>query len=185
MSLYLKVAVLFVVTAGFLWISRRSLRDARLHGFYRFFAWEAIVILVLVNIDRWFDDPFCLRQIVSWALLSISVYLVVYGTVLLYRTGKPNRVRHDPSLVGIERTTELVKTGVYRYIRHPIYGALVVGVWGVVLKHPSWLALSLALVGVALLTVTAKMEEAENVRHFGNEYRDYMRQTKMFIPYLF
>ncbi len=185
MSLYLKVAVLFVVTAGFLWISRRSLRDARLHGFYRFFAWEAIVILVLVNIDRWFDDPFCLRQIVSWTLLGLSVYLVIHGTLLLYKIGKPGRVRHDPSLVGIERTTELVKTGVYRYIRHPIYGSGVVGIWGVALKHPSWPALSLALVGVALLTVTAKTEEAENIRYFGNEYRDYMGQTRMFIPYLF
>ena len=35
------------------------------------------------------------------------------------------------------------------------------------------------------LLVTAKVEEEENTRYFGIAYRRYMRQTKMFVPFLF
>ena len=34
------------------------------------------------------------------------------------------------------------------------------------------------------LVLTAKTEEAENVRRFGNEYLDYMKRTRRFVPFL-
>jgi len=35
------------------------------------------------------------------------------------------------------------------------------------------------------LMATAKVEEVENTRFFGAAYQTYMKQTKMFIPFLF
>jgi protein-S-isoprenylcysteine O-methyltransferase Ste14 len=88
-------------------------------------------------------------------------------------------------LIGIEKTTALATCGAYRYIRHPIYASAVVGVWGVVLKDVSLAGISLALISAVFLTVSAKLEEVENIQYFGERYRDYMSRTKMFIPYLF
>jgi protein-S-isoprenylcysteine O-methyltransferase Ste14 len=185
MSLYLKAVIFIAVSIYLAWLSRRSMSGRRSHGFYRFFAWEAILALVLLNLDYWFDDWLCYRQIVSWALLSCSGYLVTHGALVLHRSGRPDGSRVDSTLIGIEKTTELVTTGVYRYIRHPIYSSAVVGVWGVVLKDVSLAGMSLALISVVLLTVTARLEEAENIRYFGEGYRVYMNRTKMFIPYFF
>jgi len=99
--------------------------------------------------------------------------------------GKPDRKRSDPSLMDIEKTTELVTVGAYRYIRHPLYSSLLYGVWGVFFKNPSWPGFALTAITIFLMTMTAKVEEAENVSFFGNDYKDYMKQTKMFIPFLF
>jgi protein-S-isoprenylcysteine O-methyltransferase Ste14 len=184
-ALYVKAAIFVVATGYFIWLSRRSLRKAQSHGFLRFFAWEAILALVLLNCDHWFDDWLSFRQIVSWSLLAASGYLITFGVLTLYRSGRPGKSRSEETLIGIEKTTKLVTTGIYRFIRHPIYSSAVVGVWGVVLKDISVTGAFLALLSVILLTATAKREEVENLTFFGNDYRRYMERSRMFIPYLF
>lgn len=185
MTLQFKIIVFVVASVGIGWVSRASLPHFRSHGFYRFFGWEAILGLILLNIDYWFYEPFSIHQIVSWLLLIVSLFLVIHGFRLLRMVGKPGNHRDDPSLIGIEKTTELVTVGAYSYIRHPLYSSLVFLAWGVFFKHPSWISFSLAAITMFFLTVTAKIEEAENIRFFGPEYRVYMKQTKMFIPFLF
>jgi protein-S-isoprenylcysteine O-methyltransferase Ste14 len=185
MALQFKVICFIVASAGLAWVSRSSLRDFRSHGFYRFFAWEAILTLVLLNLNYWFHEPFSIRQIVSWFLLIVSLLLPIHGFLLLRMVGKPDSKRYDPSLVGVEKTTELVTVGAYRYIRHPLYSSLLYGAWGVFFKHPSWVGASLAVITIFFMTVTAKIEEAENIRFFGSAYQSYMKRTKMFIPFLF
>jgi protein-S-isoprenylcysteine O-methyltransferase Ste14 len=41
------------------------------------------------------------------------------------------------------------------------------------------------LAATLFLLATAKVEESENVRYFGTAYAEYMKRTKMFIPFLF
>jgi protein-S-isoprenylcysteine O-methyltransferase Ste14 len=181
------VHILVFITASvlLLWVSRASLRDWRSHGFYRFFAWEAIVILVLMNLDDWFSEPFSLFQVASWLLLSISGVLVLYGIWSLSVLGGPQATRVDSALVGIEKTTQLVTVGAFHYIRHPLYSSLLFLNWGTFCKAPSWAASAVALAATVFLAATAKVEEVENVRYFGPAYREYMSRTKMFIPFLF
>jgi len=179
-------AILYVLaTIGIVWISRSSLRDIQSHGFYRFFAWEAILILFLMNIGYWFVDPFSPRQIVSWAFLIVSLVLIFEGVHSFRKKGKLDQNRHDPGLVGIEKTTELVTTGVYHYIRHPFYSSLLFLGWGILLKNTTWIGILLAVMITILLIVTAKKEENENIQYFGERYREYMKHTKMFIPFMF
>jgi protein-S-isoprenylcysteine O-methyltransferase Ste14 len=179
-------AVTFLAgSAGIVCISRRSLLAPRSHGFYRFFAWELILGLFLLNADVWFRDPFAPHQLVSWLLLVICVVPVVLGVHGLRGAGKPVDSREgDPSLLAFEKTTSLVKTGIYRYIRHPLYSSLLILAWGIFFKAPSWLGLALAAAATVFLFATALADEAECVRFFGPVYRDYMSRTKRFIPFV-
>ncbi len=169
------------------WISRASLRQPRSHGFYRYLAWEVLLALVLVNfrgLAQWFADPFCLRQLASWALLIGAIVPVTWGAHLLRTRGRPQTARDDRSLLAFEKTTQLVTTGLFKYVRHPLYSSLLAVTWGVFLKRPSALAVILAACATALLVATAKAEETENRRYFGTAYETYMRDTKMFIPFV-
>jgi protein-S-isoprenylcysteine O-methyltransferase Ste14 len=85
----------------------------------------------------------------------------------------------------IETTTQLVTTGAFKDIRHPLYSSLLLLAWGVFFKHPSWGAGGVVVGATALLLATAKVEEVENIRYFGAAYRAYMQRTKMFIPFVF
>jgi len=185
MPFQVKVIVFIAASIPIAWLSRSPLRDTQTHGFYRFFAWESILALILVNLDYWFYEPFRIHQIISWLLLIVSGFLVIHGALLLHTSGKPDRKRDDPALIGIEKTTELVTKGAYRYIRHPLYSSLLFLAWGVFFKHPSLAAISLALITSFFLTETARKEEAENIRFFGDVYQNYMNRTRMFIPFLF
>lgn len=185
MTLTFKVILFVAASIGIGWVSRTSLRDLRSHGFYRFFAWEAILALVLLNLDYWFYAPFSPHQVVAWTLLTVSLILVIHGVHLLRMVGKPDSERDDASLLGVEKTTQLVTVGAYGYIRHPLYSSLLFLAWGVFFKHPAWVGVALALLATAFLTITAKIEEAENTRFFGAAYQTYMKRTKMFVPFLF
>jgi protein-S-isoprenylcysteine O-methyltransferase Ste14 len=175
--LIIKLAILVVVSVGIFVVSWQFLRNPRSRGFYRFFVFESILILILLNMEHWFRDPFSVHQIVSWLLLLTSIVLAAHGFYLLHVIGRPKS--------GIEDTTTLVMVGAYKYIRHPLYGSLLFLAWGVFFKDVSLLGGILASVATAFLIVTAKMEEAENIQRFGIEYAAYMKSTKMFIPFLF
>lgn len=52
----LRLLLFLLASMGITWLSRRSLGETRSHGFYRFFAFEALAGLVLLNTPRWFSS---------------------------------------------------------------------------------------------------------------------------------
>lgn len=174
-----------IVSAYFIYVSRKSLLRPRSHGFPRFFAWESILALALLNFPHWTEDPFSFHQLISWLFLLVSIFLVIHGLHLLQVVGKPSQNRSDAELLEFERTSYLVTVGAYKYIRHPLYSSLLFLAWGVFFKHPSLPGLCLVLIATLFVLLTAKNDESECLQHFGNAYQTYMQQTKKFIPLLF
>ena len=167
-------------------ISWKSLVNPRSHGFYRFFAWECILLLFAVNARYWFKNPFAWYQLIAWILLFISLIPLGYGIHSLKTLGKPMAHREgEDSLLAFEKTTSLVTTGIYKYIRHPLYSSLLFLAWGIFFKLPSLTGIALTAVATTFLFFTAKADEAECVRFFGIKYTEYMKRTKMFIPKVF
>jgi protein-S-isoprenylcysteine O-methyltransferase Ste14 len=181
----LQLLAFAIASVGFAYVSRNSLTRPGSHGFARFFAWEAITALCLLNLPHWTETPFSFLQIVSWLLLLVSIVLVVNGAYLLQVMGKPNQYRLDAELLAFEKTSCLVTVGAYKYIRHPLYSSLLFLAWGAFLKHTSLLCLLLAIAASFFLFLTAKRDEAECLQHFGDAYREYMQGTKNFIPFVF
>ncbi|WP_399683690.1 methyltransferase family protein [Xenophilus sp.] len=183
--LQFQVLLFIAGTAALAYASRRPLRRPGSHGFYRFFAWECILGLVVLNLPVWHDDPLAPRQLLSWPLLVLSAWLPLHAVRRLRREGRPGAQRDDdPALYGFERTSALVTSGAFRYIRHPMYAALIALAWAAFLKQPSWAGTALVLAATLLLVLTALRDEQECLAHFGKAYRDYMARTRRFIPFL-
>lgn len=180
----ISVVVIGVGSAAILWLSRRSLLHPASHGFYRFFAVEAILALVVLNAPHWFADPLAPHQLVSWLLLVASIVVGVWGVALLHRLGGPRRPAGESPNFEWENTERLVTTGIYRYMRHPMYASLLFLAVGALLKFVSLITLVLAAIATLALAATAKAEEVENVIRFGSTYRDYMRRTSRFVPFV-
>lgn len=185
MSQVLKLIILVLGTAVILWVSWSSLRKSFSRGFYRTFVFESILVMFLLAVDFWFVDPLSLRQIFSWIFLIVSGVMIISGVLMFSKRGKINPDRQDSMLVGIEKTTALVTTGIYRYIRHPFYSSLLFLGWGIFLKNTSMPAVVLAVLATVLVFAIAKIEEVENLNYFGVKYLEYIQDTKMFIPYIF
>ncbi len=178
-------AIFVAASAALTAVSWGSIRAPGSHGFWRYFAWEAELALVCLNAPAWWVDPLSPRQLVAWVFLAVAIGLALHGVWLLRQVGRPGPERPaDVPLISIERTTRLVTTGAYRWIRHPLYSSLLFLGWGAFLKDPGWLPLALALFNSLMLELTARAEEGENLRFFGEEYRAYIARTRRFVPFV-
>jgi protein-S-isoprenylcysteine O-methyltransferase Ste14 len=173
----MELALFITLSLPLLIYSWPALRNRQAHGFYRFFAWEAILGLIIVNLHYWFADPFSPLHLLAWALLLASITLALHGFWLLRQVGRPQGE--------FENTIHLVTVGAYRYIRHPLYASLLCLAAGAFLKQVTPLTVVLFAIAAVFLYATARVEEGENLARFGQQYVDYMRRTKMFVPFLF
>jgi protein-S-isoprenylcysteine O-methyltransferase Ste14 len=181
-----KLLLFVLATIIILYISRASLRQPGSHGFYRFYAWECILVLFLLNVETWFRDPYSWHQLIAWTLLMVALVPLAYGVLSLRTRGQPTAERPgDPSLLAFEKTSALVTSGIYAYIRHPLYCSLLMLAWGIFFKAPSLTGGTLAVMASVFLIATASADEQECLRFFGTEYRNYMQKTKRFIPFLY
>jgi protein-S-isoprenylcysteine O-methyltransferase Ste14 len=171
---WITLAVLTLANLWFNWWI--SLRQKRYHGIFRLVSFECIILLVILQIPVWFRDPFIWYQVFSWILLTGSLLVACLGFYTFYGKGKPSD--------RMEETTRLIKTGLYRYIRHPLYLSLVLLGFGVLMKDPEGIQIGLSILNFIALYLTARIEEGEMNRKFGQEYADYMRESKMFIPFI-
>ncbi len=178
--------IFFIIgTLFLLYFSRRSLKNPDVHGFYRFFVFEGILTLILLNHPRWFMNPFSPLHCISWFLLAASIFFVINALISLRRHGGHAQRESSPENHSFENTVQVVEDGLYSFVRHPMYSFLLFLAWGAFLKHITLINIVLILVISALLVATAKIEEKENIRFFGVAYTNYMRHSRMFIPWIF
>ena len=171
----LRLAIFFAASAAIIQLSWRSLRDSRSHGFYRFFAFELLSALILLNVPVWFRDPLSARQLVSWFLGAASIGTAIEGFRLLRVIGRPARTAARSTNLPFENTTTLVTVGAYRFIRHPMYASLLALVWCAYLKNPFAISgIVLALSASGFLIATSVAEEKENLVSFGEVYAAYI-----------
>ncbi len=179
-----EISAIIIGSIAILALSWRSFSNPRSHGFFRFFAFELLLILIVLNSRTWFKDPASEHQLFSWALLIGSLFLAVHGFHLLYVMGRPLHTQPSSTNLDFENTSNLVTVGAYRFIRHPLYASLLLLEWGVLLKNISIMGLCLAFGVSVFLFATARAEERENLERFGQEYKKYMARTRMFIPFI-
>ena len=178
---------LFAFLAGsciVIWLSRKPLLKPGSHGFYRFFAWEAILGLIVLNHSVWGADPYSPHQFTSWILMLLSIFLVIAGVSTLKSHGAANAQRDDGSFYDFEKTTQLVSNGIFGYIRHPMYSAVLLGAAALALTAPpapAWLAWTALLL---VLLVKARLEERSMAEHHP-DYTAYRTRTKRLVPGLF
>lgn len=104
----------------------------------------------------------------------IAMFLIISGWKNIYRkywskeTGKGS----------------LVKKGVYKYIRHPQYTGLLLLSFGMMIE---WITLPLLIlypIMIGMYVRLAKKEEQDMLLEFGDEYKEYMKETKRFLPFI-
>jgi len=163
-----------IASAFFSW--KFSVKARRYHGIARFFAFESILALFLLNVRFWFEEPFSPFHVLAWIFLTASLVLAVHGAWFLLKLGKPHGQ--------VENTTRLVVRGAYKFIRHPLYASLILLGCGIFLKRVTLATSALALLDAGAVFLTARIEEKEMAGRFGAEYEAYRAGTKMFIPFI-
>lgn len=137
-----------------------------------------IVILLLVRLRVFKGNAVVTNpwlQGVGTAIFVLGLALAVWARVYIGRNwGMPMSRKADP---------ELVTTGPYRTIRHPIYSGIILAMIGTTIAvSVYWLAAAVFL--GAYFAFSAVMEERHMAETFPTSYPEYKRSTKMLIPHV-
>ncbi|HUZ70685.1 MAG TPA: isoprenylcysteine carboxylmethyltransferase family protein, partial [Candidatus Saccharimonadales bacterium] len=112
---------------------------------------------------------------IGLTLFAAGLGFAVWARIHIGRNwGTPMSQKADP---------ELVTSGPYQLVRHPIYsGILVAGVGTAVSLSWSWL-IAVALAGIYFV-YSATIEERNLTQQFPDAYAVYKRSTKMLVPFI-
>lgn len=122
-----------------------------------------------LNTDVW-------RAALGLALLALGLGFAVWARVQIGRNwGTPMTQKEEP---------ELVTSGPYHLVRHPIYsGILVAGIGTALALNWQWLVA--VLLAAVYFIYSATVEERFMNERFPDAYPPYKRSTKMLVPFVF
>jgi protein-S-isoprenylcysteine O-methyltransferase Ste14 len=181
-------AIDFVIGAGWLvfwiyWLAASvgvkagRTRWARFTGFRVAIILIALLLLRLrvfqryrgVTVDPWLQG-------IGLAIFLLGLALAVWARIYLGRNwGMPMSEKADP---------ELVTTGPYRVIRHPIYSGIILAMVGTTIAVSLYWLIAVVVLG-AYFIYSAVVEERHMAEVFPDAYPRYKQSTKMLIPFIF
>ena len=111
--------------------------------------------------------------------------LPLCGALWLFRRSHVDLGRNWSVTLKVREQHVLVKSGVYRLVRHPMYLSFLLLGLAQMLLLPNWLAGACGLIGAGLFFAFRVLrEERMMLESFGDEYRSYMAHTKRIIPWI-
>ncbi len=120
------------------------------------------------------NDPWL--QGIGLAVFLLGLALAVWARVYLGRNwGMPMSQKADP---------ELVTSGPYHRIRHPIYSGIILGLLGTTIAVSLYWLVAVLLTGAYFL-YSAIVEERSMAQLFPDAYPAYKRSTKMLVPFIY
>ncbi|MBO0729722.1 MAG: isoprenylcysteine carboxylmethyltransferase family protein [Acidimicrobiaceae bacterium] len=120
------------------------------------------------------NDPW--REAIGLALFAAGLGVAIWARRYLGRNwGMPMSQKVDP---------ELITTGPYHRVRHPIYSGLLLAMIGTTIALSLYVLVVVAAIGLYFV-YSAFMEERYMASRFPETYPAYKQSTRMLIPFIF
>ena len=114
-------------------------------------------------------------------IIAISIFII--GAVLGIWALTHNRLGNFHIQPKMRENAKLVTTGIYKYIRHPMYLSVITMMLAFLISTATVIETILFIILIVVLVLKAKREESLWLNH-NEKYERYKEQTKLFIPYL-
>lgn len=136
-------------------------------------AWLLVIIQFMCIVYLLWTTPIIFSLTAS--VLLLAGFVLIFWAVLAMRKSKL-RILPQPAMTAV-----LITSGPYRFIRHPMYTALITGALGLIIMCPSiWRILTLVILTITLF-VKLTLEEKMLAEKFP-QYRAYQKKTYRLIP---
>jgi len=115
------------------------------------------------------------------SVLGIAIFL--FGLILGLWAIDHNKRDNFHIQPNLKDSCQLITTGAYRYIRHPMYTSVITMMFAVLVATPTLIELLFFTTLIVVLVLKAKREEILWCGH-DEAYIEYKKRTKLFIPYI-
>ena len=170
-------------------------------GAILFFEWRGFPGKVAFDVPLWLHAPMVAVQVAGWVLLFVALVQYDLGRfggltqarVIVHRRGS-RRMRgagygpmagaarelpEPPPDIPQARLEPLVTHGIHRYVRHPLYSAMMMVFWGRAFDEA---ALMTAAWGTLYLVIGTHFEERKLLQIYGADYARYSAAVPRFLP---
>lgn len=142
----------------------------------------AIALLSLPHIP----GPWLYRQFLPQGLLTFWIGAAITAAGLLFAVWARHHLGTNWSRsVTIKQDHQLIVSGPYALVRHPIYTGILTGFLGTVVAEGQVRAIVAFALIAAVLWYKLRMEEQWMRSQFGDTYASYARRTAALVPYVF
>lgn len=141
----------------------------------------AAALLAVPALPGWLGEPCCAA---GPGARATAVLLVAAGLAFSVWARRVLGGNWSAS-VTLKDDHEIVRSGPYRCIRHPIYTGLILALAGTALARAEWRGPVALVIAVAALWRKLQMEERWLTAEFGTRYADYRRQTHALFPFIY
>lgn len=107
-------------------------------------------------------------------LFGLGTFLMITGISLWIWVGKHIK----RALI----TKDLITSGPYKSIRHPMYTALYIALFGAGFLFFSWVWVVIMVIFIPIWYLDCRIEEKQMIELHGEKYIDYKRRVGMFLP---
>jgi protein-S-isoprenylcysteine O-methyltransferase Ste14 len=112
------------------------------------------------------------------------IILIIGGFVTVF--GRAQLSKYGSGVLRIKNDHRLITTGIFSYIRHPVYTGGLMGIIGIYLSFRSIIMLFVvSTLYFFVIRHRLLFEEQLLLKKFGEEYRNYMKRTKRLFPFLY
>ncbi len=116
------------------------------------------------------------------ALMLIGLVLIILGLVVRWIAILTLR-RYFTVDVAIVNEHKIIKSGIYKHIRHPAYAGSLLSFFGLGIAFSNWLSTVIVFIPILIAFLyRINIEEKVLVQTFGNEYLDYIKSTMRLLP---
>lgn len=184
--------VIFIIGAS---ISGHFRRKADREGGKVSLAEEGLTITILlrlfgltlwVSVFAWLLNPAWM----NWSRINLpewvrwlGVSLGVLANILAFWIFSHLAHNVSPTVVAREKS-QLVTSGPYRWVRHPLYTMGTIAYLSFALIAENWWIALLSILVFAVLAMRTPKEEVKLIEKFGDPYREYMENTGRYVPKL-
>lgn len=124
------------------------------------------------------------RSLSTQYIFNLGILLMLCGVLLRWYAIR-TLGNYFTRTVLIHPDQKVINIGPYHYIRHPSYTAILITLFGLGLALTNWWSLLIILAGAVIgISYRVHVEEKALLEGIGQSYREYMKRTKRFIPFL-
>jgi protein-S-isoprenylcysteine O-methyltransferase Ste14 len=125
-------------------------------------------------------DLWSISALSAWNV--VGLFLLVAGFAILL-TAQITLGRNHASVPIIWEDHQLIRHGIYRLVRHPLYLGVITVCIGLAVFGPSLPGLFIMSLLIPIFLILSRIEERLLIETFGDAYKEYHRTTRMLIPF--
>jgi protein-S-isoprenylcysteine O-methyltransferase Ste14 len=156
-------------------------KQSRLSYFMYGIVWVAIWIFLI----NWFSPDLMTARIVPDSIgYTIIGLLITLAGLAFAIWARVHLGKNWSGMPAIREQHTITRTGPYRFVRHPIYSGILLGLLGTAIGIGYFIIFCCVLLILVLFVIKFRMEEQFLEEEFGEEYARYKREVRALVPFL-